>query len=77
MPIKLKGNCSGKGNRVFARCVVLFSLGYLVMIALSLASTVLANMQADESDAKIITIVVTLFFFSGVIISCVWLWFPE
>ncbi len=41
--------------------------------AISIASTALANTYVDESDAKTIPIVVTIFFFLGVVLSCMWL----
>lgn len=60
------------GNPIVGVLLPFMFMGLMGSFAISIASTVLANSYVDDSQAKTITIVVTVFYFIGIILMCMW-----
>ena len=63
---------AGPINQTIAPLVPFIFIGFMGSFAISIASTALANEYVEDSQAKTITVFITVFYALGIILMCMW-----
>ena len=66
------GGQAFQGNPILGVLLPFMMLGFMGSFAISIASTALANSYVEDSKAKTITVIVTVCYFLGIILMCMW-----